>query len=185
MSPAQLQPQQAQPPFSRWPVVESVAAVSAAEPLPPPADGQELPCTWAAALLERCQALAGLHARKAGVHLLPPVVEHGLALMAPLRGLQAVMTALLRCAVEQVSGPGEVQVRAIRQGGRACLSIQFQCTAAWPGLQADQRLQAVRKQLHRMGGSLQLDAAATSHAMHVWLPLARNDPRHPAPETPV
>lgn len=193
MSPAQRTQQhlpQPLPPARPWPLAGQPAqaarpeadTVQAALDKPAPALRPTGACTWAAALLERCVALAGPRARQAGASLVPPVVEDGLALMAPGRPLQLVMTALLRTAVDHSSNGGAVHVRAIRQGGRACLTVLAEGRALRPGSAEAPSLLSTRTRLQRLGGSLQLDQPGGScRAFHVWLPLARNDPRHPAP----
>jgi signal transduction histidine kinase len=151
--------------------------------------------------LQRALDMAGPQAATAGVQLLPADVEPGLALMADERRLAQVLSNLISNAIKYNRPEGTVRLRAIRQGSRACLSVQdsgrgmtplqrlslFQPfnrlgaeTTAVPG--AGLGLVITRQLVQRMGGSLQVDSdAGVGTTFHLWLPLAQSDPRHPAP----
>ena len=161
----------------------------------------QLTSTRAGPLLERSQALAGPQAQQAGVQLLPPVVEHGLSLLADERRLLQVMNNLVSNAIKYNRPGGQVRLRAIRQGGRSCLTVQdtglglsdaqrralFQpfnrLGAEATGVPGTGLGLVITQQLvQRMGGSIQVESTpGVGSAFHVWLPLASNDPRHPEP----
>jgi signal transduction histidine kinase/ActR/RegA family two-component response regulator len=161
----------------------------------------QLGSTRAAPLLERCLALAGPQAQQAAVRLAAPLVEHGLTLQTDERRLLQVLNNLVSNAIKYNRPGGEVRLRAIRQGGRACLTVQdtghgltdsqrcalFQPfnrlgaeTTAVPGTGLG--LVITRQLVQRMGGSIQVESTpGVGSAFHIWLPLASSDPRHPEP----
>jgi CheY-like chemotaxis protein len=145
--------------------------------------------------------MAGPQSQQAGVQVLPAEVEHGLTVLVDERRLLQVLNNLVSNAIKYNRRGGEVRLRAIRQGGRACLTVQdsglgmtdvqrralFQPfnrlgaeATGVPGTGLG--LVIARQLVQRMGGSIQLESMpGVGSAFHVWLPLAANDPLHPEP----
>lgn len=115
----------------------------------------------------------------------PTQVDQGLRVRADAQGLARALTLLAAWVTRQQASRVHLHWRAIRQGGRACISLHGAgvrpvSAALSPALQV--REQAVHQALQVLGASWQRTAIDGASLLHqVWLPLADNDPLHPEP----